>query len=284
MTTNIRQMAALLQNFGRNGDDFLAHINRDEAQLLNAVTDGGSINPFTGMPEFNIGAFEGEGGYTGEGRGGSPSSNPGGQSGGAGGGGYFDRTGGYSMTGMDDSDMNVNVDPANLGMFERGGIGGIPQGPNRDRFSPERQSGGFLRALATFLTAPIETVANIFGIDPEFTGDDVFMGDFSRMMAGLPDAQQPAGSIEANPGAIAGGLVAGPLGALVGGLVSPTFNTADGSHGGLMAALDQATSPSLATQANSVNNNANLAEGIQAELADLGAAFNQSGVHQGSER
>ena len=57
MQGHIREMAALLQNMGRGGDTILAHINPEEAMLLDAVTDGGSINPVTGMPEFFMGGY-----------------------------------------------------------------------------------------------------------------------------------------------------------------------------------------------------------------------------------
>ena len=49
---SLKGMASLLQQYGRNGDTILAHINPREAMLLNNVTDGGSVNPMTGMPEF----------------------------------------------------------------------------------------------------------------------------------------------------------------------------------------------------------------------------------------
>ena len=55
MQGQIREMAALLQGMGRGGDTILAHINPQEAMLLDAVTDGGSINPVTRMPEFMVG-------------------------------------------------------------------------------------------------------------------------------------------------------------------------------------------------------------------------------------
>jgi len=41
-----------LQSMGRNGDTLLAHITPAEARLLDTVTDGGSINPQTGLLEF----------------------------------------------------------------------------------------------------------------------------------------------------------------------------------------------------------------------------------------
>jgi hypothetical protein len=37
---------------GRNGDTVLAHLSPAEAQVLHAITDGGSINPKTGLLEF----------------------------------------------------------------------------------------------------------------------------------------------------------------------------------------------------------------------------------------
>jgi len=55
--TAIQKQAQKLQSMGRNGDTILAHISPAEAQLLNDVTDGGSINPQTGLPEFFIGDF-----------------------------------------------------------------------------------------------------------------------------------------------------------------------------------------------------------------------------------
>ncbi len=42
---------------GRHGDTILAHITPAEAELLHRVTDGGSINPVTGLPEFFLGDF-----------------------------------------------------------------------------------------------------------------------------------------------------------------------------------------------------------------------------------
>jgi len=42
----------LLAAKGRNGDSMVAHINPQEAQLLQSVGGSGTINPETGMPEF----------------------------------------------------------------------------------------------------------------------------------------------------------------------------------------------------------------------------------------
>ncbi|PHS75216.1 MAG: hypothetical protein COB59_11700 [Rhodospirillaceae bacterium] len=56
-TKSIQGAAQQLQSKGRNGDTILAHITPAEAQLLHDVTDGGSINPETGLPEFFFGDF-----------------------------------------------------------------------------------------------------------------------------------------------------------------------------------------------------------------------------------
>jgi hypothetical protein len=48
----IADMAQHLQSQGRNGDSILAHINPEEAELLRQRGGMGSINPYTGLPEF----------------------------------------------------------------------------------------------------------------------------------------------------------------------------------------------------------------------------------------
>ena len=52
MKGNHKAMAAALQKHGRKGDTVLAHISPEEAALLDRITDGGSVNPKTGLPEF----------------------------------------------------------------------------------------------------------------------------------------------------------------------------------------------------------------------------------------
>jgi len=51
-TRSLRKMAEKVRAQGRSDDTILAHINRREARLLDRVTDGGTINPKTGMLEF----------------------------------------------------------------------------------------------------------------------------------------------------------------------------------------------------------------------------------------
>lgn len=50
--TDLRQIAALLQAKGRGRDTVLAHITPQEAALLKSRGGRGSINPDTGLPEF----------------------------------------------------------------------------------------------------------------------------------------------------------------------------------------------------------------------------------------
>jgi hypothetical protein len=51
MTPIAREMAAM----GRNGDTMLAHITPQEAMMLKSMGGSGTINPYTGLPEFFIG-------------------------------------------------------------------------------------------------------------------------------------------------------------------------------------------------------------------------------------
>lgn len=48
----LRALAHHLQAMGRNGDTVLAHLTPEEARYLHAVTDGGTVNPRTGLLEF----------------------------------------------------------------------------------------------------------------------------------------------------------------------------------------------------------------------------------------
>lgn len=56
MTPIAREMAAM----GRNGDTMLAHITPQEAMMLQRMGGSGTINPYTGLPEFFLkGLFKG---------------------------------------------------------------------------------------------------------------------------------------------------------------------------------------------------------------------------------
>ncbi len=222
---NIQQMAAILQGFGRGGDTMLAHINPEEAMLLNEVTDGGTINPVTGMPEFFI---EGEiGGYDNPDFGSD----------------FSDMSFG---SGMDDVDMGVGAsnefgDPYVVGLSHTQGPVGSVLGPDDtsygydepDSFIPSQPS-----LLGAILSAPFETLGNVFGVDAEFTGRDVLGPDFSRAMAGAKNTTQPVG-FEVNPLGIGGTLIGGPALGTLASLAGPTYQfgsdfTKTGSHGGNM--------------------------------------------------
>jgi hypothetical protein len=91
--------------------------------------------------------------------------------------------------------------------------------------------------LGAILSAPFETLGNVFGVDAEFTGRDVFGPDFSRAMAGVENTTQPIG-FEVNPLGIVGTVAGGPMGGLLSSVVSPTYEYELGSgefskHGGL---------------------------------------------------
>ena len=77
----VGELAQMLAGMGTGKDTMLAHITPEEAQLLDQVTNGGSINPNTGLPSFDPGdyadsysndSYSGPGG----GPGGGPSGGP----------------------------------------------------------------------------------------------------------------------------------------------------------------------------------------------------------------
>ena len=254
-------MAALLQGMGRGGDTILAHINPQEAMLLDAVTDGGSINPVTGMPEFFMDEFGdqeslgiGEPGE--QGTGGDQAGDPYGGD---------DPTGpqfeneflSYPLNyGIRDLGAqyvpNPNYAPRNDVISSNTGTGGYTD-PTPGQLSalntyvtnnPYQAPSSFLDTLKTAVTGLIELPPNLVGVDLEFTGKDIFGGDLSRALAGRP-GNQPAMSAEINPLGIVGGAAADLAGALVGGAISPTVNIDTSgnvtTHGGIGNTIDQVT-------------------------------------------
>jgi len=47
----------MIRNQGRNGDTMLAHINPEEAEMLQQMGGSGTINPSTGLPEYFLGGL-----------------------------------------------------------------------------------------------------------------------------------------------------------------------------------------------------------------------------------
>ena len=200
-------MAALLQGMGRGGDTILAHINPQEAMLLNAVTDGGSINPITGMPEFMIDDDFGDVDEVGE-------------------------PGESGLGGDAPGDPYGGNEPDVISGGEGNNVLVGAGGPVKDEPS----------LLGAILTAPFEVLGNIIGLDFEATGRDVFGPDISRAMAGI-DTPQPAGTLEVNPLGVVGSLFGGPLGGLAGSVITPTYTVGSsgvvGQHGGLDNTIEQ---------------------------------------------
>jgi len=256
MQGHIREMAALLQSMGRGGDTILAHINPQEAMLLDAVTDGGSINPVTGMPEFFMGEFGdpeelgiGEPGEQGTG-GGEPGDPYGGD----------DPTGAQFENPMLSYRLNYGI--RNLGKEKvpnpnvqpRVGVGfgsGGYTNPTMPQLlalhsyvskNPYQAPSSFLDTLKTAVTGALEIPPNLIGLDFEWTGKDLIGKDLSQTLAGRP-GNQPAMSVDVNPLGIIGGAAADLAGALVGGAISPTVNIDTSgnitTHGGIGNTIDQ---------------------------------------------
>lgn len=233
---SLKGMASLLQQYGRKGDTILAHINPREAMLLNNVTDGGSVNPMTGMPEF----YDEGSDMDGPGIGGAETasdpgtgvgSDPDADSGEGPGVDPSDSTGEGGSWGYDD----VSMDPAPP-------PGGNPGGAPGDQGSEEGIAGLFNEfmpdnpGILDVLTAPIETLISFFTlglVDPEFTGKDVFgvpglpSSDLSRGMAGIPGPQpvgvefgfSPVGTVGIDKSGVSG--YSGPVTDIFSDLMNP---------------------------------------------------------------
>ena len=50
----LKSLAQELPKYGRYGDSIVAHINPQEAMILKAMGGSGTINPYTGLPEYNF--------------------------------------------------------------------------------------------------------------------------------------------------------------------------------------------------------------------------------------
>ena len=239
---SLKGMASLLQQYGRKGDTILAHINPREAMLLNNVTDGGSVNPMTGMPEFydedegsdmdgpGIGGAE-TASSPGTGVGDQQGFDPDADSGEGPGVDPSDSTGEGGSWGYDD----VSMDPAPP-------PGGNPGGAPGDQGSEEGIAGLFNEfmpdnpGILDVLTAPLETLISFFTfglVDPEFTGKDVFgvpgmsSSDLSRGMAGIPGPQpvgvefgfSPVGTVGIDKSGVSG--YSGPVTDIFSDLMNP---------------------------------------------------------------
>lgn len=77
--TEMKKALKLAQAMGENGDTMLVHVNKAEADLLDQITDGGRINPNTGLIAFDDGDFGADSGgdWAGSGYGGAADSGAG---------------------------------------------------------------------------------------------------------------------------------------------------------------------------------------------------------------
>lgn len=131
--------AQRVQDAGRNGDTLLAHINPQEARLLDRVTDGASVNPRTGVLEFwDAGGSDADGGSGGSGPGGNGPDGGNGQGGGNGGGG---NGGGDSDPGSgSDADVGGPSGPSGVGGLGSGNLGALSAATSDPDADPDADS------------------------------------------------------------------------------------------------------------------------------------------------
>lgn len=226
-----KKTAKALQAMGTKGDNILAHINAEEATLLDMLADGkldgGGINPTTGLKSFgmadgesgrsggdaNAGGVGGgpTGGQTGGGIGGNTAGGQGGLGGGYGGAGEGDR-------GAPSSGENVIGDP------ERGG--GIARSRGLQSVEALGPTGRNVNQASSVMA----------GRAPSWSdwGNDAIGHGAPGNFAGSRVANAIVGTL--------GGLVAGPIGAGLASLAHNVSlggrtmaNTAPGVIGGLVA-------------------------------------------------
>jgi len=142
----IRKMAQDLQEKGNNGDIILAHINPKEAKMLKRAGGSGTVNPKTGLLQFEdgdsgAGDWAGSAGADGEGGGGASSSGASGSDGGASGAGDWAGSagsdgmgGGGASTGGNGAGGDTSGGGGNDGSEDFAGVGGL--GENYSYGSP----------------------------------------------------------------------------------------------------------------------------------------------------
>lgn len=201
----------LAQAMGQGDDTMLIHVEPWEAELLHQITDGGSINPHTGLPAFD----DGWSGWGGDGEGGAGDADWGDGDGDGDGGAGND--GGASMDGMGNNAYNDGWAGYNGGSNTGQGFAGDWgfSSPGGNNFG-----GGF------------DTNAGYGGSG--FTGEDGLWADVKDWFGAKMDrfVADPVSGI-AN---LAFGLVAPQIGLPVTGMVNSVSNFFDGpSVGGALS-------------------------------------------------
>lgn len=263
----VQSFAHMLAREGRDGDTIVAHINPDEARLLEEHGGSGTINPVTGLPEFKYGGDTKEGGAKGTGSGagtGGDSSGKGARTDSQGGtiakdakqGGIGIGIGsGGSQTGLSDADVDKMVtggDVVRSGLNTQRGIIGTAElghAPNVDTRTVAERALGILKGM--FDGASTGAIAGGWGaglgglaggLDAAFSSDPAVTkgqvaGSQVKSSTGAPGA--PSGSGAAPGGAPSTGAPGGDL-AQAGG---PSNNGGPGNTpqpGSLAAAAQQA--------------------------------------------
>ena len=247
-----KRMAAALQHMGRRGDTLLAHINPREAALLDRVTDGGSINPKTGILEYfdsdvdgdpgNVGSGYGtdNGGNMGNGPGGADSiadaiagglaSNPGGAN-------YADISyGGFVGSGQSQADAEAAMDAARGGLSteaqmaqDRAELAGKDPGTygNYTYDTPGWNDPNYVDAGRASDALELERNAYDLGLSPEQYAAQMAALDSRDRSERANGPQLGRSRFDMGVGSILGGLagfaVGGPPGAVLGSAAGRTM-------------------------------------------------------------
>jgi len=226
-----KQMAAELEQFGRNGDTMLAHITPEEAQLLKDRGGSGTINPDTGLPEF----FEGSTGAD------SHGSNSSGMAGGDPGGGLGGHSGGQT----------ADLSPGDQAAIAAGGLidtsigpyGGDPTYGGKDEGTRAVEAAN----AAARGAGPFSQDFGNIGFQGEGEISDNRNAPITSYQTGITGFfQDPIGlvnakmqgffnEVQANPfGTIAGALAGAVVGAVTKGLATGLVGPAAGQVAGMV--------------------------------------------------
>lgn len=208
--SGLRDIAALLAGFGRGGDSYLVHVNKEEMEHLKRRGGSGTINPKTGLYEFLDG---GQGGGSDGGQGGGS----GGGQGGGSGGGQGNEAGGnlpsFDSTGpapqLADAEAAMTSSPA-LGATTA--VPNVGKAANESMFDTAPQAPGLtgIAFIDNAIQNPVATgvntlagmipgvgqinsalgIANAFGAGLPTLGS-LAQGAFDGGVTGPPDSSQP---------------------------------------------------------------------------------------------
>ena len=151
--SGLRDIAALLAGFGRGGDSYLVHVNKEEMEHLKRRGGSGSINPKTGLYEFLDGGGVGGGGVGGGDAGGGDAGG-GGVGGGQGVGSGGDAEAGGNLPSFDSTGPAPQLADAEAAMTSSPALGATTVEPNVGKAANE----------SVFDTAPAPGTTGLTGI------------------------------------------------------------------------------------------------------------------------